>query len=59
MYKYFKKISGFSNDEYIYSWKSTDLSDQKINSVAASSYIITPKFSYYGSKYKWNSMEGV
>ena len=52
MYKYFKKISGFSNDEYIYSWKSTDLSDQKINSVAASSYIITPKFSYYGSKYK-------
>ena len=50
MYKYFKKISGFSNDEYIYSWKSTDLSDQKINSVAASSYNITPEFSYYGSK---------
>ena len=50
MYKYFKKISGVSNHEYIYSWKSTYMSDQKVNSVAASSYIITPEFSYYGSE---------
>ena len=50
MYRYFKKIDGVSSGEYIYFWKSKELSDQKISSITASSYSITPELSYYGSK---------
>ena len=50
MNRYFKRISGVGSGNYIYFWKSKDLSDEKINSIIASNYSITPALSYYGSK---------
>ena len=50
MYRYFKKISGVGNGKYIYFWKSKGLSDESINSVAASNYSITPSLDYLGAK---------
>ena len=49
MYKYFKKISGVGNGECICFWKCKCLSDERINSITASNYSITPYLSYYGS----------
>ena len=43
--RYFKRIIGVFNGEYIYFWKSKGLSDEKINSITASSYSITPELS--------------
>ena len=42
MYKYFKKISGVGNGECICFWKCKCLSDERINSITASNYSITP-----------------
>ena len=51
MYRYFKRIAGVDSANYIYFWKSKELSDERINSITASNYeSITPKLSYYGSK---------
>ena len=50
MYRYFKRIVGVGNGNYIYYWKSKGLSDERINSITASSYKITPELSYYGTK---------
>ena len=51
MYRYFKKISEVGNGIYIYIfWKSKGLTDERINSITASNYSITPELSYYGSK---------
>ena len=50
MYRYFKKISGVGNGYQIYFWKSKGLSDERINSVTASNYSITPEYGYYSSK---------
>ena len=50
MYIYFKKISGVGNGKYIYFSKSKGLSDERIKSITASDYSITPEFGYYGSK---------
>ena len=50
MHRYFKKISGVGSGNYIYFWKSKGLSDEKINSITAPNYSITPELSYYGSK---------
>ena len=50
MYRYFKRIVGVGNGNYIYYWKSKGLSDQRINSITASSYKVTPQLSYYGTK---------
>ena len=44
--RYFKRIIGVVSGEYIYFWKSKGLFDEKINSVAASNYSITPELSY-------------
>ena len=52
MYKYFKSIAGVGGGNYIYSWKSKELCDERINSITESNYSITPKLSYYGSKMK-------
>ena len=46
MYRYFKKISGVGNGEYIYFWKSKGLSDERINSITESKYSIIPELSY-------------
>ena len=50
MYRYFKKVSGVGSGQYIYFWKSKGLPDDRINSITASNYSITPELSYYGSK---------
>ena len=50
MHRYFKRVAGVGSDNYIYFWKSKGLSDERINSIAASNYSITPELSYYGNK---------
>ena len=50
--KYFKRIIGVGNVEYIYFWKSRGLSDERINSITASNYMITPSLDYLGAKIK-------
>ena len=50
MYKYFKRIAGVGNGNYIYYWKSKRLSDGRINSIKTSNHIITPNLDYYGTK---------
>ena len=49
MYKHLKRIAGV-NGNYIYYWQSKGLSDEKINSITASNYSVTPNLSYYGTK---------
>ena len=56
--RYFKRIIGVGHGEYIYFWKSRGFSDERINSIATSNYIITPELSYFGNKIK-NSVEVV
>ena len=50
MSKYFKKIIGVGNGNYVYLWKSKGLSDEDITSITASNYIITPELNYFGTK---------
>ena len=50
MDRYFRKINAAGNGKYIYFWKSMGLSDERINSVTASNYSITPELSYSGGK---------
>ena len=50
MNRYFKRISGVGNGKYIYFWKSKGLPDERINSITASNYSITPELSNYSSK---------
>ena len=45
--RYFENISGVSNGNYIYCWKSKGLSEERINSVKTSDYGITSYLSYY------------
>ena len=44
--RYFKRIAGLGNGNYIYYWKSKGLSDEIINSVKTFDYGITPYLSY-------------
>ena len=50
IYRYYKRIIGFGNGNYIYFWKSKGLSDGRLNCNNASNYKITPELSYYGTK---------
>ena len=45
--RYFENISGVSNGNYIYYWKSKGLSEERINSVKTSDYGISPNLSSY------------
>ena len=54
MNKYFKRIAGVGDGEYIYFWKSKGLSDENIDSITASKYNITPKLSYLNAKIRVN-----
>ena len=47
MQKYFKRIAGVGNENYIYYWKSKGLSDERNNSIKTSDYGINPYLSYY------------
>ena len=49
-YRYFKIIAGVGNGRYIYYWQSKGLSDERINSITASNYSVTPFLDYYGTK---------
>ena len=50
MYRYFKIIAGVGNGRYIYYWKSKGLSHERIDSITASNYSVTPFLDYYGTK---------
>ena len=50
MYRYFKRIAGAVNGNYIYFWQSKGLSDERINSIKTPNYTITPNINYYGTK---------
>ena len=50
MYRYFKRIAGVGSGNYIYFWKSKGLSDERLDSITASNYKITPELSFYGAK---------
>ena len=50
MYRYFKRTAGVGSGNHIYFWKSRGLSDEKLNSITASNYKITPELSFYGTK---------
>ena len=52
MSKYFKRIADVGSGNYIYFWKSKGLSNEKLDSITASNYNITPKLIYYGTKTK-------
>ena len=50
MYRYFKRIAGVGSGNYIDFWKSKGLSDERLDSITASNYKITPELSFYGTK---------
>ena len=50
MYRYFKRIAGVCSGNYIYFWKSKGLFDERLDSITASNYKITPELSFYGTK---------
>ena len=52
VYKYFKWIVGVCSGNYIYFWKSKGLFDERLDSITASNYKITPELSCYGTKTK-------
>ena len=47
MYRYFKMIT---NTDYISSWKSKGLSNEKVKPLTTSDNSLTPALHYYGSK---------
>ena len=50
IYVYFKGIAGVDSGNYIYFWKSKSLSDERLDSITASNYKITPELSFYSPK---------
>ena len=50
IYRYFKRISGAGNGNYIYYWQSKGLYDKRINSVKTFNHSISPNLDYYGIK---------
>ena len=52
MHRYFKRIAGVGSGNYIYFWKSKSLSDERLDSITASNYKITPELIFYGTKTK-------
>ena len=50
IYRYFKRIQGVGSGNCIHFWKSKGLSDERLDSIAASNYKITPELSFYGTK---------
>ena len=50
MYRYLKRIVGLGNGNCSYYWQSKGLSDERINSITASIYSVTPFLDYYSAK---------
>ena len=46
IYRYFKRIAGVGSGNYIYIWKSKELSDDRISSINASNYSIMALWYY-------------
>ena len=59
MYRYFKRIAGVGNGNYIYYWQSKGFSDERINSITVSNYSVTPFLDYYDPKKEYNLVEVV
>ena len=54
MCRYFEWIAGAGNGNYIYYWQSKGLPDERINSIAASNYSVTPFLDYYGTRVEFS-----
>ena len=52
MCRYFKRIAGVGSGNYIHFWKSKGLYDERVDSITACNYKITPELSFYGTKTK-------
>ena len=50
MYRYYKRVSGVERGNYIYFWKSKELSDENIAAPTTSDYSLNPQLSYFGTK---------
>ena len=50
MYRYFKRIAGVGNGNYISYWQPKGLSHERINSITLSKYSVTRFLDYYGTK---------
>ena len=50
MYRYFKRVSGVGSGNYIYFWKSKELSDENITAPNTSDYSLNPQLRYLGNK---------
>ena len=50
LYRQFKRIAGVDIGNYIYYQQSKGLSDERINSITASSFSVTPFLDYHGTK---------
>ena len=54
MYRYFKIIASIGNGSYICYWQSKRFSDERLNSVTAFNYKVTPNLNYYGTRVEFN-----
>ena len=52
MYRYFNRVSGVGNGNYIYSWKSKGLFDENVTASTTSDYKLNPELRYFGTKTK-------
>ena len=50
IYQYFKRVSGVGSGNYIYFWKSKELSDENITAPNTSDYSLNPQLRYLGNK---------
>ena len=50
MYRYFKRIAGVCNGNYIYYWQWKGLSDERIRYIRTPNYSNSPYVSFYGTK---------
>ena len=50
MYRYFKRIAGVGNGNYISYWQPKGLSHERINSITLCKYSVTRFLDYYGTK---------
>ena len=50
MCRYFKRIAGVGGGNYLDFWKSKGLSDERLDSITASNYKITPELIFYSTK---------
>ena len=50
MSRYLKIIAGVGNNSSISCWQSKGLSDERINSITASNYSVTPFLDYHDTK---------